>query len=372
MPGFMGWYLRKRFGSGPLRLNLSKRGLGMSVGVPGARIGLDASGRAYVHCGRGGVYYRSRRGSAGERDRRGVVPTPPQTVGQERIIDSADVSNMVPSSAHALLAELARRQRVIPVFVPFGLLTAAAAVGAIAYGQVLIGAWIACVAVVGTAALVVLFNKRRTFTLDFALDSEYADRYSQVLLAFARVCAADRFWLIQSEARVLDRKYHAGAGQSIRRTPVCPALGLPLRMRSNVTPPRIPAGRQTLYLFPDRLLVFDRGKIGAVEYSELTIDAAFLSFVESERPPTDAQTIDSTWEYTNKDGGPDRRFVRNRQLPVMRYGELRIQSPSGLNECFQVSDAETAEMLAVALRRLAAGLDTPGPQRLRDRPTDRD
>ena len=34
----MGFYLRKSFRAGPIRFNLSKRGIGASVGVTGARI----------------------------------------------------------------------------------------------------------------------------------------------------------------------------------------------------------------------------------------------------------------------------------------------------------------------------------------------
>ena len=65
----MGLYLRKSFKAGPVRLNLSKRGLGASVGVKGLRVGTSASGRNYVHAGRGGLYYRKnlssgKRGSA--------------------------------------------------------------------------------------------------------------------------------------------------------------------------------------------------------------------------------------------------------------------------------------------------------------------
>jgi hypothetical protein len=56
----MAFYLRKSFRLGPLRLNLSKRGVGVSAGVTGARIGVDAAGREYVHAGRRGLYYRAR------------------------------------------------------------------------------------------------------------------------------------------------------------------------------------------------------------------------------------------------------------------------------------------------------------------------
>jgi hypothetical protein len=43
----MGWTWRKGLRFGPLRVNLSKSGVGYSVGVPGIRVGKDAKGRSY-------------------------------------------------------------------------------------------------------------------------------------------------------------------------------------------------------------------------------------------------------------------------------------------------------------------------------------
>lgn len=54
----MGFYLRKSFRMGPVRLNLSKSGLGLSAGVRGVRVGISGSGRTYLHAGRGGLYLR--------------------------------------------------------------------------------------------------------------------------------------------------------------------------------------------------------------------------------------------------------------------------------------------------------------------------
>ena len=63
----MGFYLRKSFRAGPIRFNLSKSGIGVSAGVTGARLGVSSSGRAYVHGGRGGLYYRKSFGGGGGR-----------------------------------------------------------------------------------------------------------------------------------------------------------------------------------------------------------------------------------------------------------------------------------------------------------------
>lgn len=54
----MGWYIRKSFSTGPVRFNLSKSGLGLSLGIKGARWGIGPRG-AYTHLGRYGLYYRS-------------------------------------------------------------------------------------------------------------------------------------------------------------------------------------------------------------------------------------------------------------------------------------------------------------------------
>ena len=43
----MGWSFRRSIRFGPLRFNLSKSGIGTSVGIPGFRVGKDARGRNY-------------------------------------------------------------------------------------------------------------------------------------------------------------------------------------------------------------------------------------------------------------------------------------------------------------------------------------
>ena len=57
----MGFYIRKAFRFGPFRLNLSKSGVGASVGVKGLRVSTGPHGTE-LHAGRGGVYYREKLG----------------------------------------------------------------------------------------------------------------------------------------------------------------------------------------------------------------------------------------------------------------------------------------------------------------------
>jgi hypothetical protein len=57
----MAWRFRKSIKLGPLRLNLSKSGIGTSIGVRGFRVGQDAKGRSYTAASipGTGIYNRS-------------------------------------------------------------------------------------------------------------------------------------------------------------------------------------------------------------------------------------------------------------------------------------------------------------------------
>src|SRR5437868_2573793 len=62
----MGLFFRKSLRLGPLRINLSKSGIGVSAGVKGLRVGTGPRG-SYVSGGRHGIYYRRSLGHAHQR-----------------------------------------------------------------------------------------------------------------------------------------------------------------------------------------------------------------------------------------------------------------------------------------------------------------
>jgi hypothetical protein len=71
----MGWNLKKAFNFGPLRINLSKRGVGYSVGVRGFRIGRDAKGQSYNQTSipGTGIYKRTYSGQPVSRKQWGIA-----------------------------------------------------------------------------------------------------------------------------------------------------------------------------------------------------------------------------------------------------------------------------------------------------------
>jgi hypothetical protein len=199
-------------------------------------------------------------------------------------------------------------------------------------------------------------RKRKLVDVHYDLDPDYAARYQRVLAAHRGISLAQRNWTVDARAEVLDRKYHAGAGHLSQRTPITPSNSLPANFKCNVSPPMIPAGRQTLYLFPDTILVFDGHDVGSVGYEQLNVDFGVTRFIESDSVPRDARQVDTTWRYVNRSGGPDRRFRDNRQLPVMEYGLIRLTSNSGLLEEFHCSRQEAISEFANALIEMGRGL----------------
>ncbi len=178
---------------------------------------------------------------------------------------------------------------------------------------------------------------RKTTILFYDFEPEAESRYQALIEGFEKLKFCTRKWHIEAQADVTDPKYHAGAGALIRREAVVFFMGQPPYVKTNIEVPILPCGKQKLYFFPERVLVYDGGKIGAVSYNDLEIDISPTRFIEKESVPSDAKIVDRTWRYINKNGGPDKRFKDNPEIPVVMYERLMLTSASGLKEYFDVS-----------------------------------
>jgi hypothetical protein len=78
---------------------------------------------------------------------------------------------------------------------------------------------------------------------------------------------------IDAQGSIADRKHNAGANMLLRRHAIRPQSRAPRRVRTNIEVPALPLGKQTLYFFPDRLLVFESATVGAVPYEALRVSS---------------------------------------------------------------------------------------------------
>lgn len=342
----MGFYLRRGFNFGPLRLNLSRSGLGASFGVKGARIGVGPRG-SYIHMGRGGLYYRQTLSPASRSQYQkspGAAPQPTPSDSSLQEIASKAAIEMTDCSATELLAELNRVKKRTAIF-PI----AAVVGGIVTCWMTLSGAdsWLILMALLATTAFAVYARHvdvlKGTAILNYSLDVDAERNFTYLTSPFRQLARSELVWHIDAAERNVDAKRNAGAATNLKRVEIRPIFSRPPRVQGNLEVPSLKAGRTTLYFFPDRLLVYDRGGVGAVAYSDLKVDVQESRYVEHGRVPRDSHQVGTTWQYVNKKGGPDRRFNNNRQIPVMQYGVITFSSSSGLSSLFMCSRSELAK-----------------------------
>ncbi len=350
----MGFYIRKGFNFGPLRLNLSRSGLGLSAGVKGLRIGLGPRG-AYFHAGRGGLYYRQSLGRPAAASPRPSPrrPTPSDDVPMSEI-ETAGADQLVTATSAELLAELNRvagRTDLAPLT---GFLGLAAAVTLAWFVHPLASVLALIIGVPLTLWMRHLDVTKGTAILEYDLQGEASQRYEQLRQAFGQLAQCARMWRIDAAGQTVDWKRHAGARTIVNRSMALPFAGLPPRVQSNIEPPVLRAGNQRLYFFPDQVFVFDGSRVGAVAYADLRAVIGTMNYREEQRVPEDALVVGSTWRYVNKDGGPDRRFANNREIPIIRYGQLELVSGGGLHVWYHCSRQDAPKALADALVQMRA------------------
>ncbi|WP_309139028.1 DUF2510 domain-containing protein [Nocardia cyriacigeorgica] len=161
-------------------------------------------------------------------------------------------------------------------------------------------------------------------------------------------------WLIDAKADLAlpyDRKINAGASSLVARQAVTPVETGPKWLATNIAVPGLRAKEFSLYFLPDQMLVQIGKQFASWRYHDVTATLGHGRMIENGTVPPDAVQVATTWQYANKDGGPDRRFKYNRMLPVMRYAELQITGP-GLTLRWQFSDLLGAEAFTSRLKAM--------------------
>lgn len=323
----MGFYIRKSINLGAgVRLNLSKSGLGVSAGVRGFRFGMNGRG-TYVHMGSGGLYYRKNFSYARSRATR--LSAPPAQGAAVRatgltqdLAPPIDVASSAADKEHILRYF---REEMNPGYVAGVVLMA---LGVISLSQSGVMAILAFVAAV--AALIAGFTSASRDVLVYNLEGIALERFEAFVAAFDTYFQAKRSWLYETSTPNFDWKRHAGASHFIKRSLATVTSVEDRRLRTNISVPRLVAGRHRIYFLPDLVVVREpSGVLRAIDYTNLDIDYGASRFIEEEGVPADARVVDQTWRFVRRDGGPDRRFNNNRQIPICLYHQTIFLTAGG-------------------------------------------
>ncbi len=350
----MPWSYRKSVKVGPFRLNASKSGLGVSVGVKGFR----------VSTGPRGTYVRSSIPGTGISYSQKIGPpwaiTPPTSSdGTQPFEETAHTGRFIDSSTEQLLAQLTEKSqqlRLAPIL-GAGVFT----VALLAYVvHPLFGVLLLVIGLLSVWKYDQNQQAKRTTPLLYQLEEPTASRFATMQKAFRDLGTAKRVWRIVPKHPPI-WSIPIGPYYLELRQAAHIVLGTPPLISTNILIPVIDAGAVRLFLCPDRILVREQGRYRAVPYEFVRLELIEHQFAETGAIPADSRIMGHTWERTRMDGGPDRRYSSNRQIPLVQYAVVHLTSSSGLELYLQVSNVDLARQFHANLRGIIHSLSAPAP-----------
>lgn len=347
----MGFGFRKTFSSGPFRFTISRGSVSSSFGVRGARITAGPSG-TFITVSSHGAFYRHRiapRNDLGSKsnlaqgsdqpDLDSVFQVPSHELtasNQGELITKLNESASATNPGTFILALSLLAILLLPSYPILGAICI--------FSGLLLG-----------LMLFQHFESIHTHEVHYSLEPQVAKRFAATQIALSALSSCSGLWVLNTQLATADFKRNAGATTLITRKPV--SVG---RIRTKGFKPSLPvssisANGTIFHFLPDQVLLFTANRYSAVQYEELTIEFASKRFIEEGLVPRDSTQVDTTWRFVNKNGGPDKRFKNNRQIPVLQYGEATLSTKSGLNVLLQTSNLEKARAFTSQFNILLKG-----------------
>lgn len=329
----MGFRFRKSINlGGGFRINLSKSGVGYSWGTKGYRITKKASGgtRTTASIPGTGISYvsdtkksRSKKSNNGSSAHsRNIVPSQINDNNHYDAvaIKNSNAANMVSAGLEELLAAAnASLKSYSLALVCF-------------FTTLVIGCAFPPLWILSLISLIYALRvkKNGVINLEYTFEDNQAELVKERMKPLQNIAKSKKVWWITQSSKVIDKKYAAGANNTLDRKN-CKASGtVPFPFKTNSIAVSFRLKKETLVFLPDKLFVIQGMKIGALNYEDVRTSVAGQRFIEREAVPKDAKVIDYTWQYVNKTGGPDKRFQNNKKIPVCLYGKMEV-SGSGVN-----------------------------------------
>lgn len=344
----MVWYLRKSVNIGPIRFNISKSGIGTSIGVKGFRIGVKPNGRSYIHAGRYGLYYREELG----RTKQYAQVENLQTLhsSDTTVFETVSSTELKSESKKDLINQLNKSYKAFRFDYFTGIVFFIASILAFNINtNLMLGVILA-----GVIAIILVArweSCRRTVNIFYDFENDNYTRYEQIISAFNHIAKCNCIWSLLTSRKLYnthESKLNAGASSLIDRLAMSAGRGNPPWVQTNITIPILKAVGRSLYFMPDCILIYDNKGVGLIEYTGLKITYSTTRFIE-DFTPSDAKVVGTTWKYANVNGGPDRRFNNNSKLSICLYGELKIETKDHLLSYIMTSQSDAPEKFEKSL-----------------------
>lgn len=336
-----GCEMGKSISFGGFRINLSKSGIGVSFGAKGFRIGMGPRGN-YVRIGRNSIYYDGKGRDNSQNKGRGGSQEEPLPE-----IESKEARMITDELSAEIVEELNRKVKKVSFFpVCIGITTLCAAIPHTRF--------LLLPALLLDIAVFILDRVRKTCVITYDIDYQMKQRIQAFYNSFDELMKSCRKWHVEAQGNPGGKKSVGGADMLVTRKEIKIKYGTPRFVKTNIRTPVIPVGKQTLYFFPDRVLIYEGKSVAALSYSSLELDCGRERFAEKGRVPPDSRTDGYVWKYANKTGEPDRRYKNNSKVPIVIYSYIHFKSSTGLNERVQLSASDLEFNIRRTLKELSS------------------
>ncbi len=331
----MGWRYRKSINlGGGFRINLSKSGIGYSWGVPGYRITKTANGKTrktYSIPGTGISYV--------ENDRNNKFQGNSQNINYD--YNTKLITGDTTYYRNTNLDRMGQNDEILMQINKVKNINTIANVCIASIVFLFIG-----------VILKFLIAKKWKINLKYEFDEYSEKKYESLNCFFKEISKNKKIWQINTSTKVYNTKYNSGAGNNVTRNTSLITKSMPWYIENNIDVYGLKLQNEKIYFTPDRIIIF-RGmrRVSGRSYKDLEAGFSTTNFVETEMIPKDARICSYTWQYVNKNGGPDRRFSNNRQMPVCKYGEITLKTNDGINILLNCSNVDSMLQIQDAFER---------------------
>lgn len=366
----MAWSFKRRVKIIPgVHLNLSKSGISTSVGVRGANVTLAKSG-TYLNTGipGTGIYQRqkiSRNGKTKQQDQfEYTQQTDNQTYTEKEII-SVDVQEITSQNmqgikdsillAHQQRIELNRDLQKVKAKLA-STKTKLTLSYIFIYGLISKGIpkKIKTDISAQKETIVELKNQIENcyVNLEIDFDEEFQQKYKRLLETFKNLMNSNKIWDITNASLQNTVQSRSSAGTLVKKQEVRFGFKTLPDIKFDFDAMFFKnANGADLYFYPNFIIMFSsKHKFAIIGFEELDFYHSGVRFTETGIIPKDSKIIDKTWAKVNKNGTPDKRFKGNYQIPVVKYGEIKLSTDTGVNEEYEFSNYEYSEDFASAFK----------------------
>lgn len=341
----MKFYSRKPLQLGDIRFSPSSQEFETSIGFGGLSFDWNAKGN-YTHLGKDGRYYltaaRSSNRTKSHSPRiEGQNNTQPLAYNEELSLhqdrNSRYTAKLNVSSSKELVNQLRSKHKRLPVW-PLAIIFS------------LVPKFGIFISILLVPLLYFIMDKpRKTTLLYYDIAPEAEENVQLFFRNFNELATCHSTWYVVSEQKVDVVKYNAGASWLVKRRRLKIQYRVPPLLKTNILVPCLFLGIQKLFFLPDQVLIQKHSNINVLPYSKLTIQQKNVKFIEEQQISPDSKKIGRTWRFVNIDGGPDRRFKYNRELPILLYSELTLKSTNGINIVILLSKPDVGSHLESAM-----------------------